>query len=965
MANKIQDAIVSASRTLGMANGAFIKAKEQMLRRPDFVAGMAQESQWNGGQLGLNTEAAQRRAARNSWFYAGVNKKALDLSGSKLDIYNNPSGLEDDGVKAEAHPFYNTLRRPNPYMGKSLLMQYTQWWMDLSGEAFWFMNPEPGGIKELWAIPSNKMDMEFTPDGKKLKCYIAKLHQWYRIDPAYIIHFKYPNPWDFFRGLPPLIAFMLTVDADLAMKMWNGAFFGKDNVMPSAIISIGTGDPNNMFEQKDVDAVRDELKNEYGAIQRKTVVTNANSMSAALLGYNAKDMDFLAGMQWNKEEILIALGVPPGLLDKNATEANAKVGNVVFKEYMWGTKCLIADEITVQCLQVFYNENLEARFEDDRIRDRAAELQEAQIAKDAMTREEWAKKYFNVDLQPGDVTMNEGRMQQAAEASKQQDSQTDKPTDEKPKEEAKQEPPASDSGQKNDEPDDKKSMQVDFDALFIKARNFWKQGKLQKLSFASELLDGEVLKSIVSDLQAAEQQADIGFIKDHWAGVLFDEAGNTQENLKGGAGSGNFGHAGRPGEVGGSSSETSHHTEGKGTSKILSDVKGWDDPERRAIALGTMTSRSKNDISVLKVDGEVVGVVGFRPDRLVFEQAGVPKGKYTYIDGIATKRAGYGRQTMQIAIDRAKEKNEGLLLHANEAPVDFYKHIGMNQSKKNEKVFFWTAKEIQKLGSLKSVELKAILSWRPWSMFEQQLKNAVLLALQKILQIFLDNAAQTLTEDGGVWTQVANTFHAEIQPTLFDVAEKAVKDTYKILSASSITTSFDVTNQLAREWTMVYAGDQIRGIDETTKKAVRKTIDEWIESGRGDGISGLQDRLEAMTDENGVPLFGEQRAERIAQSEITSIYAGATERALTSNEYPPAVYKPRAHVNCRCYLQPGRMASGEKVIVWYTARDERVCIQPLDTPFGQVAGCKELHRTIVSEGRAGEKWEGNTWNPSS
>lgn len=539
---KINDLIVNAASTIGSAAGAYQKAKDSMLKKPEFVQGLSSASQWSGGSL-QNTEQAQLRAARNSWYYTGVNLKALDLSSSKIDIYNNPSGLEDEGEKAEGHPFLKVLRRPNPYMGKSLLMQYTEWWMDLQGEAFWFIEPDgSNGIKGIWPLPSNTMDIEFTPDGKNIERYVIKLQRWYYVDPNYVIHFKYPNPWDFFRGLPPLIAFMLTVDADLAMKTWNGAFFGKDNVMPSAVISLGSGDPANLFDQKDVDAVTEDLRNEYSAIKRKTVVTNANSMSVALLGYNSKDMDFLAGMGWNKEEILWAIGVPSGMVDKNSTEANAKVGNKIFKDNMWGIKGLIADEITSQLLQPFYADTLEARFEDDRIYNRDLELKEAALAKDAMTREAWAEKYFGVTLGPNDVTMSEGKAQQTAEMDAAKNAQPDKGSQPAKEKEIVKKPNAGTSNTIPGSNTTSKSMQEiiledELTRLRTKAINYFKNGNIKSLKFQSEMIGKEMMQNILSDLHGAEIKSDIDVIIDYWQDF------NKEGNIKGGSGSGeNDGH---------------------------------------------------------------------------------------------------------------------------------------------------------------------------------------------------------------------------------------------------------------------------------------------------------------------------------------------------------------------------------------------------------------------------------------
>lgn len=89
------------------------------------------------------------------------------------------------------------------------------------------------------------------------------------------------------------------------------------------------------------------------------------------------------------------------------------------------------------------------------------------------------------------------------------------------------------------------------------------------------------------------------------------------------------GHEGRPGKVGGSAPrdgggggvgapvkgayEVKDYTGGKVPPKTLEDIKGSWEGDRRDVAVGTIISRSKNDISLLKDDGEVVGVLGLRP----------------------------------------------------------------------------------------------------------------------------------------------------------------------------------------------------------------------------------------------------------------------------------------------------------------------------------------------------------------
>lgn len=141
----------------------------------------------------------------------------------------------------------------------------------------------------------------------------------------------------------------------------------------------------------------------------------------------------------------------------------------------------------------------------------------------------------------------------------------------------------------------------------------------------------------------------------------------------------------------------SNHSGGKVPKKDIDQISNQWDGRRKGVALGTITSRSKNDVVLLKDGNEVVGVVGFRPDHLVFKPPDVPKGDYAYIDGIATKRSGLGKETMQIAIDKAKSDGKGLLLSANDDVIGFYKKLGMKQTKSNDRIFYFTPEQIKKM----------------------------------------------------------------------------------------------------------------------------------------------------------------------------------------------------------------------------------------------------------------------------
>lgn len=157
--------------------------------------------------------------------------------------------------------------------------------------------------------------------------------------------------------------------------------------------------------------------------------------------------------------------------------------------------------------------------------------------------------------------------------------------------------------------------------------------------------------------------------------------------------------------------------------------------------------------------------------------------------------------------------------------------------------------------------------------------------------------------------------------------------------------NWGLVNRSAVDWAGQHAGELVRNIDATTRAGVQQAVSEWAESGQP--LSALADRIRGLSDSG---VFSPQRARVIAQTESTNAYARGNVLAWQATGMQPVVYAPAAHVGCRCYLQPYRLPTGEMVAVWYTAHDERVCTQPLETPWGTVAGCRALHDTIVSSG---------------
>lgn len=240
---------------------------------------------------------------------------------------------------------------------------------------------------------------------------------------------------------------------------------------------------------------------------------------------------------------------------------------------------------------------------------------------------------------------------------------------------------------------------------------------------------------------------------------------------------------------------------------------------------------------------------------------------------------------------------------------------------------------------------------RPWSIYEEYFYAA--------LRTLLANEAERLVGDvisGGMhaafdaawWSAHRAALDTLLANSLEDLARFGVLAARRTLPSLAVPVNWNLVNTQAVAWAKENAGQLVTQLTETTRAGVNTAVGEWTAS--GEPLSGLVARIQALTDPVTGLAFSPKRAALIAQTESTNAFASGNARAWAAMGVAPAAYQPAAHPGCRCYMQPWKTPAGPFVVVWFTAHDERVCSQPLDTPWGEVAGCAALHLTVVSEG---------------
>lgn len=142
-----------------------------------------------------------------------------------------------------------------------------------------------------------------------------------------------------------------------------------------------------------------------------------------------------------------------------------------------------------------------------------------------------------------------------------------------------------------------------------------------------------------------------------------------------------------------------------------------------------------------------------------------------------------------------------------------------------------------------------------------------------------------------------------------------------LLGVGLPTVDYGLLNEAAHVYAQNHTFGLVSGITDTSRKALQDAFTDWIAS--GEPLPALSDDLMTM--------FGPVRAEMIAATEITRVYAdsnvmGWRELGVDAQKWQTAVDEtvcpicvprhgkeyqlgdpegtPPGHVNCRCWIQP-------------------------------------------------------------
>lgn len=264
--------------------------------------------------------------------YAGIFAIAHSVAQVPLRVYRvRPSGTEEP---LPGHELAQMLSFQtgvvNPFFPVYDLHEETQSFLELTGRAYWLLaggRAEKGGVPaQIYSLRADAVSPIYPEDGASNVPVVG----WeYRINGKTIrynvneiVAFNYFNPFSFIIGQSSLRAAQESILTEHYAGSYNKLFF-KNGATPSGVLSYNESlDPDEL--RRKVEEFVEAFSGSRNAFKVMGIDGGAKYETKSP---TQKDMMFLDTMKWNREQVLMCLGVPPcmvALLD-DTKYANAPV----------------------------------------------------------------------------------------------------------------------------------------------------------------------------------------------------------------------------------------------------------------------------------------------------------------------------------------------------------------------------------------------------------------------------------------------------------------------------------------------------------------------------------------------------------------------------------------------------------------------------------------------------------------
>jgi HK97 family phage portal protein len=283
---------------------------------------------WTGGGRvnritgGLGAKATNAEIySTHVWAYAAINAIARNIAGVPFVFQTVQGPIKQDSKLAQ---FFE---KPNPFQGFGQLMESMISWIHLNGDVILVMRrkDENSIPEEMMAVNADPFEPVFNKNGTIAGWVMDNPNGGEKIPfrKHEIIHIKFWNPNDTWRGLSPLLPARSGIHQDFLADQFNSSFF-ENSGSPSGVIEIEQNLTDPEFER--VVKQYEDKHVRQGQAHKMLILEGGAKFKPTI--FTQKDMEFLNQKKWNRDATLAAFGVPKmevGIIEEGANLAVIKM----------------------------------------------------------------------------------------------------------------------------------------------------------------------------------------------------------------------------------------------------------------------------------------------------------------------------------------------------------------------------------------------------------------------------------------------------------------------------------------------------------------------------------------------------------------------------------------------------------------------------------------------------------------
>ena len=332
--------------------------------------------------------------AQHDWFNIAISWLGRNIARTEFKLMNGDTEITDGDI-------FDLFNHPNPYMSKYQLWEATESWLASRGESIWVFPALTGAQlpDQIWVSNPTQWKHYLNEDKNRIilwKFFAEGDAQGVPFNPEEILHLKYWNIWDFWRGVPPWRALTQDIEQDYQANVSN-TFMIKNRSVPAGIISS----EQIINDESAKELIKRWEEKHKGAIKAGKISVLGKGAKYQPIGLTPDEMQFMQMFKWNRDTILAMFGLSIKVFGINSD--NSALSGSDTKEVLkaaWNLKLIPEMRSIVEKLKVdFFKRfglNEEGKFD-------TSEIPELQV--DKAKQEERLRE----DIKTGLITINEAR----------------------------------------------------------------------------------------------------------------------------------------------------------------------------------------------------------------------------------------------------------------------------------------------------------------------------------------------------------------------------------------------------------------------------------------------------------------------------------------------------------------------------------------------------------------------------